>query len=509
MLMMLKDRCARAGRVSLTLALAGSVLGVAPALADDSGELSRRSWIGAKLAGTSAMGSGKDAGVAIMQIAANGSAHVAGLKPGDVVTSVDGTPVATPDQFRDFIRTAKGGSTSKLSVLRRGQEREVAITWQTIGSDTMQGASLTYGAVTVPAGYRLRTIVTRPMSTNVPPEGRPAVLFIQNASCATIDMPTMPDAPERRLMEDLSNAGWITMRVDKAGVGDSEGPPCDQTDFDTETAGFVAAAQQLATLEGVDTNRVYVFGLGTGGAIAPLVAQQVKVRGVATYGAPSRTWLEHELASTRAQMDLYDIPGPAAAKELNRQGAFLSLVLGAKQSPADVFAQKPELKPTGGDRDPLKLDGRDPVFFQQLQDFNIASAWNKVTSSRVLTIWGEYDSKTSQSDARRIAKFVNEKVKNAESIVLAQHDHGMTWFENRSNSALGIGKGAWTGEVSKAFLTWASSVDAAGTAPAPAPESDQPAPTKTPTPAPSADDEKPNARAKDGDKGEWAANPEP
>jgi uncharacterized protein len=297
------------------------------------------------------------------------------------------------------------------------------------------------------------------------------------------------------------------MRLDTSGVGDSEGPACDTIDFQTEAAGFVAAAQQLTTLEGVDTSRVYVFGLGTGGAIAPLVAQQVKVRGVATYGSPSRTWLEQELAGLRAQFDLTGVPADAAAKEMQRQGAVLGMVLAGSMTPTQVYAQHPQLAPRSSDQDPAKLNGRDATYFQQLQSLSLAAEWSMVTSARVLTIWGEYDWKTSQTDAKRIARFVNDKVQNAEAIALPQLDHAMTWFENRGNSMLGIGKGAWTGEVSKTFLTWASSIEAAGSSVPVTSESN--APAAAPTPARSADDEKPNARAEQTDKGEWATNPEP
>ena len=68
-----------------------------------------------------------------------------------------------------------------------------------------------------------------------------------------------------------------TMRLDKPGMGDSEGD-CRETDFDTELSGYRAAFAALKAHPRVDPARIGLLGISNGGGFAPLVAQ----------GAPSR-----------------------------------------------------------------------------------------------------------------------------------------------------------------------------------------------------------------------------
>jgi serine protease Do len=74
--------------------------------------------------------SGKS-GVRITRVL-DGSAEAAGLRVGDIVTSVDDNPVeasqpSDEDLFATMIRQYRIGSTVKLTVLRDGQERHVAV----------------------------------------------------------------------------------------------------------------------------------------------------------------------------------------------------------------------------------------------------------------------------------------------------------------------------------------------------------------------------------------------
>jgi len=66
------------------------------------------------------------------------------------------------------------------------------------------------------------------------------------------------------------------MRVDKPGVGESEGV-CKRTDFLTELSGYRAAFDSLRKCQFIDLDRVFV-GLSNGGGTAPLVAQGRAVR---------------------------------------------------------------------------------------------------------------------------------------------------------------------------------------------------------------------------------------
>jgi len=66
-------------------------------------------------------------GVVIKQIPPDGPAAKSELRPSDVVTAVDGKPVATPQQLRNEIRSKKVGQSVSLDVSRSGKNIKVKV----------------------------------------------------------------------------------------------------------------------------------------------------------------------------------------------------------------------------------------------------------------------------------------------------------------------------------------------------------------------------------------------
>ena len=64
---------------------------------------------------------------AVLHYDAGTAAARAGLRKGDIVTSIGGTPVKTWLEFRDLIARQKPGTSVKLKILRDGKERTVAV----------------------------------------------------------------------------------------------------------------------------------------------------------------------------------------------------------------------------------------------------------------------------------------------------------------------------------------------------------------------------------------------
>ena len=55
----------------------------------------------------------------------NSSAFQAGLEPGDVVVSFNGTPVEDPDTSSRLMSDARIGSTATIGVIREGRRIEI------------------------------------------------------------------------------------------------------------------------------------------------------------------------------------------------------------------------------------------------------------------------------------------------------------------------------------------------------------------------------------------------
>jgi serine protease Do len=66
-------------------------------------------------------------GVLVNAVTPNGPASKAGVKPGDVIVSIDGKPVKNGDELVADISSRKVGSTVQLGVLRNGQKQALSV----------------------------------------------------------------------------------------------------------------------------------------------------------------------------------------------------------------------------------------------------------------------------------------------------------------------------------------------------------------------------------------------
>ncbi len=69
----------------------------------------------------------KSDGVVVNQMARDSAAYKAGLEPGDIIISVNGTVVADPSQFTRMIADSSIGSTARIEILREGRRSTLRI----------------------------------------------------------------------------------------------------------------------------------------------------------------------------------------------------------------------------------------------------------------------------------------------------------------------------------------------------------------------------------------------
>jgi hypothetical protein len=166
-------------------------------------------------------------------------------------------------------------------------------------------ADVMYDSVTAPDGKRLRTIITKPRDA----KGKLPVIFVAGwLSCDSVEAPSDTKDASGLVFQRLARLPQFSLfRVDKQGVGDSEGV-CAETDFESELAGYRAAFRALKNYDFIDSNRVYILGISNGGGFAPLVpesdAEQAQVRGFISVGGWAKTWFEHMLEIERRRFAL-------------------------------------------------------------------------------------------------------------------------------------------------------------------------------------------------------------
>ena len=131
-------------------------------------------------------------------------------------------------------------------------------------------------------GYRVQVITTQPKNIK---EKIPAILLVRWLSCAPVEeLGSNPSGTDLFLKDIIERSGALVMRVEKPGLGDSEGPPCRDVSFKEEFAAHRAALAYLKTIPDVDTNNIVILGLSNGGGYAPEVGNGHNIKGYAIMG---------------------------------------------------------------------------------------------------------------------------------------------------------------------------------------------------------------------------------
>jgi pimeloyl-ACP methyl ester carboxylesterase len=285
--------------------------------------------------------------------------------------------------------------------------------------ENLPGCDVRYGSVGTPRGYRVRTVLTRPTGA----EGKlPTLVFLPWLSCDPVESPGPGDGWMQMLHGVAQRSGWALYRVEKPGVGDSEGPPCSQNDLETDLAAFRAALAQVRKLDGVDSSRIVLFGGSIGGALAPVLAAEAKCAGVIAAGGFSRTWYEHMLEIERARLTFEGTPPADVNRAMKGLVTFYDLYLHQKLTPAEVLARRPDLTPLWHDA-PDGQYGRPAAYYQQVEDLDVEDAWSRIEVP-VLVLHGEYDWIMSRAEAEHAAEIVNARAPGrARLVILPRTDH--------------------------------------------------------------------------------------
>jgi pimeloyl-ACP methyl ester carboxylesterase len=309
------------------------------------------------------------------------------------------------------------------------------------GRETYPGIRVEYGEVGAPGGPRLRTIVTRP-------DGASGWL-----SCDSVEAPDgARDSTAEMLRGLAARSGMLFYRIDKAGVGDSEGV-CADSDFASELAGYRAAFRQLRARPDIDPARVFIFGWSNGGGFAPLVADGASVAGYVVAGGWVKTWFEHMMEIERRQMALSGKAPGEVNEGMRLRSAFYDRYLNLGMTPAAIVKERPDLAPVWTDETERQY-GRPLDYYRQLQRLNLEAAWAKVEAP-VLSIHGEHDFIMSREDHERIAALVNARRPGLGRFVeVPGMDHVFGRHATAADGMNHMGQGVFAEDVLATVLAW-------------------------------------------------------
>lgn len=372
-------------------------------------------------------------GMRVLAVVPGSMTAAAGIAAGDVVTAVDGMPLRSMDDLRAATRAAAEREVVTMTAVRAGEPFEGTARVVARPREHLDDHDVAHEHVTTADGVRLRTIVTRPRA----PGPHPGVLFLQGIGRESLDYGSAPSAPVRRLVHGWAAAGFVTMRLEKRGVGDSEGR---EANFDTEVADYRVALRALAADPATGGRAVFLFGHSVGGMIAPLLAAgsavddrlyttadpgapAPPVRGIVVFGTSSARWMDCVAASTRRQL----------------------AVQGAGEDEIERALERERREGFGV---------RTPEYHAQLQARDLGAAWDRTTCD-VLVIKGEHDMVVGEDEQRALHARARARSEGAAEVLdLDGTDHWMTRHTSLAESLQNRGRGPFDERLVHATTSW-------------------------------------------------------
>lgn len=445
----------------LAAALVPAISAIPPFVAAQNDPLPRKPTFGAQIAPIPndqrvKAGLKEGEGVLLPQILPGQTAEAVGLKAGDILLSLNGQPIGGAPAVAQFVATNPAGKDVSFEIVRDGKKSTVKGKLVERPREISSEYDVIYSQV--PSnGKRMRMVVTKPKTS-----GKfPVMVLIQGLGPSVMDTPLTGAGPYSKILYAFATDGWVTVRVDKPGVGDSEGGPYETVDFNTEMDIYRQAIKAAKDMPYVDPDKVFIFGHSMGGAFGPIVASETKIRGIAVAGTVAKTWTEYFLENTRRQEVLAGANPAAVDATLRNQAAAMSAMLDLGMTPDEVATKYPKLAEAARGVAPNGLMyGRPVAFWSQLSNYNFPEYWTKV-DAHVLALWGESEFITTEEDHPLIARVVNQAHPGKGKYVkLAQSDHGFKKTTSMEDSFRRWGQpgGEFNWNVVEALKAWTKEV---------------------------------------------------
>ena len=402
-------------------------------------ELPRRHLFGAQLVPN-------DNGVAVGQLSPNGPAAKAGLRSGDLIVSFGETTVHRPEELIAAVKATASNKT-EVEIVRDGQKLKLPVELAEVPRETSDEYDVIYDSVRANGTLR-RTIITKPHGNSK----RPAVVFAGGLGCYSLDNVPASVSPYIALIQDLTRNGFVVMRVEKSGMGDSQGVPCAEQDFENELAGLRAGLAKLRTYPYVDSKRLFFIGHSIGALDAPILANETPLRGIVAMSTAGHQWLDYEAVNAERQMKMEGHSGDELQTRLATRRGCLDRLITKRETPEQIAKDKPACEEF------LQYPAH-YSYMQQVGALDLPALWKRV-SVPVLLIHGASDFVTDAEEHQFIARQVNASHRGLASVVIEPRmDHFMNDVASpeesmRTMKADTIGDQSPQTQVRKDIIEW-------------------------------------------------------
>lgn len=347
---------------------------------------------------------GLTSGLRVESILPEGTLSAAGAQTGDILLMVNDSLLKSNSDLVKFPLSA--GMAVRYQIFRNGKTSSLKAVARPRPAEKTSGSTVRY--ITVPFGKnKLRGILNIPQGSGP----FPTVLFIQGYTCSAVcDLPQWH--PYRKIPEGLALNGYLVLRIEKPGVGESQGPVlCEDMDLKTEVKSFNAGLHFLHSLPEVNKSKIFVYGHSLGGIVAPLLDHEKITGGIAAYGTTHEPWFEYLIQMIRYQNPNLGADYIENEEKVRKYHRLFFELMENKKMPEEVCKldtaykrmMTEDLQYDGGRR----LFGRDVTTYWDLNEIPLTGKWASF-SKPVLIMYGTADIEVMTPDAsKEIVAIVN------------------------------------------------------------------------------------------------------
>jgi pimeloyl-ACP methyl ester carboxylesterase len=253
------------------------------------------------------------------------------------------------------------------------------------------------------AGFSLAGTLTLPPGAT--PQGRvrhPAILLIGGSGPVDRDGTVAGIPLHAQLAGQLADEGYIVLRYDKRGVGQSGGR-VETVTLQDYADDALAAVRFLSRRRDVDNRRIFVVGHSEGASVAMLAGRERRIAALVLMGGIGTTGRDLILEQQQYMLEVTKIEDAERAEKIELQERILDAAIeqdGWEDLPSEVR--------------PLV----DTPWYRSLLLFDAAAVMPRVRQP-VLVIHGELDRQVPPHHAERLAELAKAR-RNAPPVVLEQ-----------------------------------------------------------------------------------------
>ena len=299
--------------------------------------------------------------------------------------------------------------------------------------------------VRVPAlGFSLATTVTRPVGRETPPAGWPAVVLVPGTRSTDRDEHLFGVPVFGQLAAALADDGYLVMRYDKRGVGQSGGRPESATieDYANDARAIV---RYVRDRDDVDRDRIVMLAHGEGGWIGLQAASQDdRIAALILLATPSVDGATLLLEQQRMEFERLDMPDRERAENTALQRRIHDAVVGDgtwDEVPDDIRRQA------------------DTLWLRSFLEFEPADMIRRADQP-ILILHGTLDQQIPSHHADRLGELAQRRTQRESRVDVVKLD-GINHLMSESGAAaeyVAIVEATVASEVTASLTSWIGQV---------------------------------------------------